>query len=169
PDHPWQRRPRPWHGPGRRRHRSRPPLCWQFPCSAPLIVELPPAPGHGDRLVTVGQYSVVPAREQPCPAIGQAHRNIGTGAPKWYKESIDTTLTSGDKHGYTAERFVRGAHPFGGGFWMFELISAAMRRKRPPTHGLFDTVSMEFRVGLTDLDLNLHLNNAKYLKFMDRC
>ncbi|MCH8543384.1 MAG: acyl-CoA thioesterase [Alcanivorax sp.] len=52
---------------------------------------------------------------------------------------------------------------------MFELISAARRRKRPPTHGIFDTVSMEFRVGLLDLDLNLHLNNAKYLKFMDRC
>lgn len=52
---------------------------------------------------------------------------------------------------------------------MFELISAAMRRKRPPTHGLLDTVSMDFRVGLLDLDLNLHLNNAKYLKFMDRC
>lgn len=52
---------------------------------------------------------------------------------------------------------------------MFELISAAMRRKRPPTHGLFDVVSMEFRVGLFDIDLNMHLNNAKYLKFMDRC
>lgn len=52
---------------------------------------------------------------------------------------------------------------------MWELISAARRRKQPPTHGLLDTVSMEFRVGLFDLDLNLHLNNAKYLKFMDHC
>lgn len=52
---------------------------------------------------------------------------------------------------------------------MWELISAARRRKQPPTHGLLDPVSMEFRVGLFDLDLNLHLNNAKYLKFMDRC
>lgn len=52
---------------------------------------------------------------------------------------------------------------------MLELLSAAMRRKRPPTHGLFDTVSMEFRVRLFDIDLNMHLNNAKYLKFMDRC
>ncbi|MEY1662518.1 acyl-CoA thioesterase [Isoalcanivorax beigongshangi] len=52
---------------------------------------------------------------------------------------------------------------------MFELISAAMRRKKTPTHGLFDTVSMDFRVGMFDLDINLHLNNAKYLKFMDRC
>src|SRR5690606_948133 len=52
---------------------------------------------------------------------------------------------------------------------MLEMISAALRRKRPPTHALFDTVSMEFRVGLFDIDLNMHLNNAKYLKFMDRC
>jgi YbgC/YbaW family acyl-CoA thioester hydrolase len=52
---------------------------------------------------------------------------------------------------------------------MWELINAARRRKQPPTHDLLDTVSMEFRVGLFDLDLNLHLNNAKYLKFMDRC
>ena len=34
---------------------------------------------------------------------------------------------------------------------MFELISAALRRKRPPTHALFDTVSMEFRVRLFDI------------------
>lgn len=52
---------------------------------------------------------------------------------------------------------------------MLDIISAALRRKRPPTHGLFDTVSMDFRVGLFDIDLNMHLNNAKYLKFMDRC
>lgn len=52
---------------------------------------------------------------------------------------------------------------------MLEMISAALRRKRPPTHNLFDTVSMEFRVRLFDIDLNMHLNNAKYLKYMDRC
>lgn len=52
---------------------------------------------------------------------------------------------------------------------MLEMISAALRRKRPPTHSLFDTVSMEFRVRLFDIDLNMHLNNAKYLKYMDRC
>ena len=51
---------------------------------------------------------------------------------------------------------------------MLELISAARRRKRPPTHQLFDVVTLEFRVGLLDIDLNMHLNNAKYLKFMDR-
>lgn len=51
---------------------------------------------------------------------------------------------------------------------MLEMLSATLRRKRPPTHSLFDTVSMEFRVGLFDIDMNMHLNNAKYLKFMDR-
>ncbi|HLR16737.1 MAG TPA: acyl-CoA thioesterase [Alcanivoracaceae bacterium] len=52
---------------------------------------------------------------------------------------------------------------------MFELIRTAVRRRKPPTHGLFDLVSMDFRVSLWDLDHNMHLNNAKYLKFMDRC
>ena len=52
---------------------------------------------------------------------------------------------------------------------MLELISAARRRKRPPTHDLFDTVRMEFRVGLLDIDLNLQLNTGKYVKIMDRC
>ena len=33
--------------------------------------------------------------------------------------------------------------------------------------GLFDAVDSGFRVGLTDIDLNLHLNNARYLKYMD--
>src|SRR5699024_90904 len=42
-------------------------------------------------------------------------------------------------------------------------------RRKPPTHGPFDTVSMDFRVRMWDLDHNFHLNNAKYLKFMDRC
>lgn len=37
-----------------------------------------------------------------------------------------------------------------------------------PTHGLLDEVAEEFRVGPTDIDLNLHLNNARYLKYMDR-
>ena len=52
---------------------------------------------------------------------------------------------------------------------MLELISAARRRKRTPTYSLFDVVSMEFRVGLLDIDLNMHLNNGKYTKIMDRC
>ena len=52
---------------------------------------------------------------------------------------------------------------------MLELISAARRRKLTPTYSLFDVVSMEFRVGLLDIDLNMHLNNGKYTKIMDRC
>ena len=51
---------------------------------------------------------------------------------------------------------------------ILDLISATRRRKRPPTHGIFDKVSIECRVGLWDLDINMHLNNAKYLRFMDR-
>lgn len=51
---------------------------------------------------------------------------------------------------------------------MFPLINALRRRNAPPTHGFWDEVTMDFRVGLTDIDLNLHLNNAKYLKYMDR-
>lgn len=50
---------------------------------------------------------------------------------------------------------------------MFRLIDILRRKDAPPTHGLFDEVTQEFRVGLTDIDLNLHLNNAKYLKYMD--
>ncbi|MFP5441081.1 MAG: acyl-CoA thioesterase [Gammaproteobacteria bacterium] len=51
---------------------------------------------------------------------------------------------------------------------MFELINILRRRNAPPTHGLLDTVYRDFRVGLTDIDLNLHLNNARYLKYLDR-
>jgi acyl-CoA thioesterase FadM len=50
---------------------------------------------------------------------------------------------------------------------MFRLIDVLRRKDAPPTHGLLDEVTQEFRVGLTDIDLNLHLNNAKYLKYMD--
>ncbi|ASK34746.1 acyl-CoA thioesterase [Alloalcanivorax mobilis] len=52
---------------------------------------------------------------------------------------------------------------------MLELISAARRRKRPPTHQLFDPVSLDFRVGLFDVDLNLQLSTGKYVRIMDRC
>ncbi|MFZ5722432.1 MAG: acyl-CoA thioesterase [Pseudomonadota bacterium] len=51
---------------------------------------------------------------------------------------------------------------------MLQLFNILRHRNATPTHGLFDTVSREFRVGLTDIDLNLHLNNARYLKYMDR-
>lgn len=52
---------------------------------------------------------------------------------------------------------------------MLNLISAARRRKHPPTHDLFDVVSLDFRVGLLDIDLNLQLSTGKYGRIMDRC
>ncbi len=54
---------------------------------------------------------------------------------------------------------------------MSELIRLARvytRRNDAPTHGIFDEVEEEFRVGPADIDLNLHLNNARYLHYMDR-
>lgn len=50
---------------------------------------------------------------------------------------------------------------------MFTLLHVLSFRNAPPSCGLYDPVSVDCRVGLTDIDLNLHLNNAKYLKYMD--
>lgn len=50
---------------------------------------------------------------------------------------------------------------------MLHLLEVLRRRNAPATHGFYEEVSKDFRVGLTDIDLNLHLNNAKYLKYMD--
>lgn len=50
---------------------------------------------------------------------------------------------------------------------MLHLLDVIRRRNNTPTHGLYDEVSKSFRVGLSDIDLNFHLNNAKYLKYMD--
>jgi len=50
---------------------------------------------------------------------------------------------------------------------MLTLIDVIRRRNAAPTHALCEAVSIDCRVGLTDIDLNLHLNNAKYLKYMD--
>lgn len=51
---------------------------------------------------------------------------------------------------------------------MLDLINALRRRNQTPTHDLLDRVSLNLRAGLLDIDLNWHLNNANYLKFMDR-
>lgn len=51
---------------------------------------------------------------------------------------------------------------------MFELIKILLYRHAAPTHDLLATVHTNFRVGLTDIDFNLHLNNARYLKYLDR-
>lgn len=50
---------------------------------------------------------------------------------------------------------------------MFTLYEILRRRNRPATLGLFDTALREARVGLADIDFNLHLNNAKYLRYME--
>ncbi len=49
----------------------------------------------------------------------------------------------------------------------FRLARIYLRRNDAPTHHAFDEVRCDFRVGLADIDLNLHLNNAKYLRYMD--
>lgn len=50
--------------------------------------------------------------------------------------------------------------------WL-RLLRVFTRRNDAPTHAPFDEVNESFRVGLGDIDLNLHLNNAKYLAYMD--
>lgn len=50
---------------------------------------------------------------------------------------------------------------------MFRLLDVLRRRNAAATHGLFDTVVQARRVGLTDIDFNLHLNNVKYLRYME--
>ncbi|MBV8115271.1 MAG: thioesterase family protein [Silvibacterium sp.] len=45
---------------------------------------------------------------------------------------------------------------------------AICHRIRPlPRIGIFDEDVLRMRVGLQDIDFNLHLNNARYLSFMD--
>lgn len=34
--------------------------------------------------------------------------------------------------------------------------------------GFFDVVKRSFRVGLTDIDFNMHINNSRYMIFMER-
>ncbi len=51
---------------------------------------------------------------------------------------------------------------------MLTLFRILRHRHATPTHGMFDTFHQDFRVGLMDIDLNLHLNNARYLKYLDR-
>lgn len=50
-----------------------------------------------------------------------------------------------------------------------ELIRCFYLRNKPRNaKGFFDTVSRSFRVGLRHIDLNLHINNAKYLMFLEK-
>lgn len=50
---------------------------------------------------------------------------------------------------------------------LLRLIWALLTCQRPARAGLFDSVRPHFRVLPWDLDANLHLNNALYLKYMD--
>ncbi|MDX2321930.1 MAG: acyl-CoA thioesterase [Moritella sp.] len=43
-----------------------------------------------------------------------------------------------------------------------------LRNKQTNTKGFFDTVTRPFRVGFRHIDLNLHINNAKYLMFLEK-
>jgi acyl-CoA thioesterase FadM len=50
---------------------------------------------------------------------------------------------------------------------MLAFINALRRRNQPVTHDLLDRVSLKRHAGIFDIDINFHLNNANYLKFMD--
>lgn len=43
-----------------------------------------------------------------------------------------------------------------------------LRNKQTNTKGFFDTVTRSFRVGFRHIDFNLHINNAKYLIFLEK-
>jgi len=51
---------------------------------------------------------------------------------------------------------------------MLDLIRAKRRSHNPPTHDLFDRVSLKRRATLFDLDDTWRMSNASYLKFMTR-
>lgn len=50
-----------------------------------------------------------------------------------------------------------------------ELIrSYRLSKKHPGNLDFLDPVTRSFRVGFRDIDFNMHINNAKYLRFMER-
>lgn len=51
---------------------------------------------------------------------------------------------------------------------MLRFIVALLILRIKPSLGMFDSVDRAFRVKPWDLDLNIHLNNAKYLKYLDK-
>ena len=51
---------------------------------------------------------------------------------------------------------------------MLRFLLLLMLRVRPRQQDLQASVDREFRVKPWDLDLNIHLNNAKYLKYLDK-
>ena len=51
---------------------------------------------------------------------------------------------------------------------LFRFLIARYIQKIQPTKQLLDWVIMPYRVQLWDIDANLHMNNVKYLKYMER-
>ncbi len=51
---------------------------------------------------------------------------------------------------------------------MFRFILALLILRIKPRSDIFEPVERQFRVKPWDLDLNVHLNNAKYLKYLDK-
>lgn len=51
---------------------------------------------------------------------------------------------------------------------MLDIFSVYRRRNQPATHDLFDRVDITCHPGILDIDFNLHMNNANYLKFMEK-
>lgn len=49
----------------------------------------------------------------------------------------------------------------------FRLLMLLIRLRFMPKVGFFDAVTMPMRAWLTDIDLNLHVNNSRYLGMMD--
>lgn len=43
-----------------------------------------------------------------------------------------------------------------------------LRNKQATNKGFFDTITRTFRVGFRHIDFNLHINNAKYLMFLEK-
>ena len=53
-------------------------------------------------------------------------------------------------------------------WFLFRFLIARYIQKVMPTHGLLDWVSFRYRVLPWDIDANLHMNNVKYLKYLER-
>jgi YbgC/YbaW family acyl-CoA thioester hydrolase len=49
------------------------------------------------------------------------------------------------------------------------ILNKVNKRKKPASYKPFmESISRSFRVGLTDIDFNMHINNSRYMVFMER-
>lgn len=53
-------------------------------------------------------------------------------------------------------------------WFLFRFLIARYIQKAVPTHSILDWVTASYRVHLWDIDANLHMNNVKYLKYLER-